>query len=250
MVVVNLHRVDRRNPGDLYASPLHYFDVGGRCVDIATPPEKINCDLLIVGGGGIVSHRGVWKTWLDNWMAAIQSKKAVIWGAAVSPKMHKEAVFSRFVLVGARNSDAGPACRFVPCASCLHPAFDDAPAGKGVGIVSHNNRIIPGAELVNSPNDFDTVVNYIKSKSAIVTSSYHVAYWSQLLGRAIYIWDSPTFQKPLAGKMYTFDEPIPHITDLAEAKAAPLDPRREARLDRYREINRRFAKEVFAAVNE
>lgn len=243
--VVNLHRLDRANPGDLWAAPLNYLPTTGRRFDIAAPPQAVSCDLLIVGGGGIVTDRGRWKGWLEGWMDAIACRKAVIWGANVAPGMVGLPIMDRFDLIGARNVNAP--FRFVPCASCLHSAFDDAPRGRGVGVISHRNRIIPGSDIVNSPNDFETIVDFISARDTIVTSSYHAAYWSMLMDRRVYLYDSPDFTKRFPPKLSSMELQPPRITDLSQVEdiASPSGSGAPgALLERYRGYNRAFARDV------
>ena len=54
--IVYLHRKDQNNPGDWWSSPHHYFpNYKGQVIDMLDNPEFIECDLLIVGGGGLFS---------------------------------------------------------------------------------------------------------------------------------------------------------------------------------------------------
>lgn len=252
MKIIYLHRLDLNNPGDLWSTPEKYLPIEGNVYDIAAPPVKESCDLLIVGGGGIINQKEPWSSRLEGWMDSVSFGRAVIWGAGVEAKSARMPALSRFDLIGARNVDSGAAF-FVPCISCLHTIFDEAPAGRGVGIISHKKRSISTEGIVNAPNDIETVVNYIKQHAVIVTASYHAAYWATLLGRKVYVFDSPGYEKKnLPQKMLTFERQPEIITDLSAVdpspppKKAPADG--EPLLFRYRRLNREFSASVFALV--
>ncbi len=238
--VIGLHRIDETNPGDLWSTPLSYFANGDR-YDIYEDAQEAECDVLILGGGAIISAQSPWIEGLTSWMDSIKFKKAVIWGAMVPPNFKNLDIINRFDIVGARNIDSGQ--EFLPCASCMHPIFDNAPMGTGLGRISHKKRPIPGDGIGNAPNSLEAVVDYIKQHSTIVTTSYHAAYWSLLLDRKVYIYAHPDFKNP--GKMLSFSVQPQLVSSLDEIVIDPGERTASRKLlDEYRKLNRAFAKRV------
>jgi hypothetical protein len=260
------------NPGDMTASPVHYFDwpsvadVTARGVLDPVPAAPV--EHLIVGGGGLIGN--------DHFDAALAAQlglaggRRVLWGAGhnrhlypygfkasaygwervrgemrgwlvrrgwrarsdwsrrlvYSPTEADRARLDRFDLVGLRDWDVG--ARWVPCASCLHPALDrhrDDPPRHELVFADHPKFFAIEAgrapKLSNLENDIDTLVAFIASGRSVVTSSYHVAYWGVLLGRRVVV-------APWSTKFLRFKWPVELAADLdglshhlARARAYP-----------------------------
>jgi hypothetical protein len=150
-----------------------------------------------------------------------------------------------FGLVGVR--DWGTPYRWVPCASCLHPAIDrhrdDTPRHEVV-FVDHPKffaiDVKRAPKLSNLKIGIDDMIAFIASGRSVVTSSYHVAYWGVLLGRRVVI--APWSTKFLRSKWPV--ELAPDLDGLAYHLAhARVFP--EA-LSEARDANLLFAKEVSA----
>ncbi len=81
----------------------------------------------------------------------------------------------------------------VPCASCMHPAFDlalDIAPEHDVVRYSAARRVevhepTDAPHMTNEDGSIEEAVRFIASGRKIVTSSYHGAYWAQLLGREV-----------------------------------------------------------------
>ena len=63
--IINVHRYDKKNAGDMASAPMRYFKYYGYenyFLDFLKPPKEIvECDILIIGGGGLIST----KVWFD-----------------------------------------------------------------------------------------------------------------------------------------------------------------------------------------
>jgi hypothetical protein len=206
--VISLYRRDRRNVGDWHCAPREYVPLGNNlAVDVFAYAEHcVDMDLtgkvVIAGGGGLLVFPEILKRLLDS--------GAVVVGWGLGTNTHGKAVdnqselLRRFALVGSRDWASGQ--RWVPCPSCLHPAFVDPPAPvHPVVIYEHHERKgeIPG-DAPRSANDCSGILEaarFLGSGALVVTNSYHGAYWATLLGRRV------TIYRPWSTKFYAMRHP-------------------------------------------
>lgn len=243
--IVYLHRKDQNNPGDWWSSPHHYFpNFKGQVIDMLDKPEFIECDLLIVGGGGLFSTED-WMRKLWVWETRIKAKKKVIWGAGLDEEYFTHPIFNSFDHIGIRQTNTP--FKFVPCVSCLNSLLDNPNDIKGTDISTmteeeklrlsysgtldklivgsgNGKRAIPGQHMSNF-NKMNVVITQLKLHQEIITSSYHVYYWGRLLDKNTEIDYKSRYRKPLGEKFYN----IPGGIDLKW----------------YRELNMDFAKLVY-----
>ena len=209
-MIRNLHVVDLGNVGDLYSSPLRYFDFPGHICQTNDlrylKPQEIQNTHLIVGGGGIL---------FDRFLAAFKEISAaptqgarILWGAGsqrygtdlatISSPFDYSEYLSKFDLIGLRDNNTP--YDWVPCVSCMHPAFDKSRTPQHEFVVfSHKKyRIdIPNIPtLSNEESDFEKVLDFLGSGEIILTSSFHGAYWGTLLGRRVLAF-------PFSSKFFT-----------------------------------------------
>jgi hypothetical protein len=125
--------------------------------------------------------------------------KRFVWGAGHNVRINKfkegkQLEYPNFLrdydLVGIR--DWGQGYNWVPCASCMHPAFDEEyEIVNDVIWFEHKKQLIkdfgtdPIPRLVNSGNNIAQTIALLGSAKTIVTNSYHGAYWGTLLGRKV-----------------------------------------------------------------
>lgn len=191
-------------------------------------PRYEECDILIVGGGGLFSTQE-WMLRLSKWINLIKAKKRVIWGAGIDKEYFDHRLMSKFDMIGTRVADSP--FEFVPCVSCLHPDLMYQPEGKGTAIISHPKRLIVKGRKNQSLNTqpFHKTLQEIYPVKSVLTTSYHIYYWSHLIGKECMIVKSDKYSKGLTEKYKTFDEKT--------LKNAPLEY--------YRSINKNFAQRVF-----
>lgn len=252
METVILHKVSDDNVGDHYSNPSLYFSFPNPSV--VGIGEEVNTEnaLVIVGGGGLIHPK------FSLYLEAISVKPklhSALWGIGhnFNPKMAKSgdipeypAWIKNFDLAGIRdykNIDL-----YLPCVSCMHPAFDKqytvtndvvyflhAFKSKDVLIDTH-------PVLRNDDMDIEKVIEFLGSAKTVVTDSYHGAYWAMLLGKAVNVvtW-STKFQdfkyKPHYLKNI-IDDPNNSIT-------VSEDFLQECRL-----LNRQFYEKVLKLINK
>ncbi len=197
--LVNCHVIDAHNIGDLLSSPLHYFEFPGftpKALDIRTAQaEALAADHVIFGGGGLLFERFLPQ--IASIQATKQGTKRILWGvgqqsyALTQLSDYRQFDYRPYVaqcdLVGLRDFDVP--WPWVPCVSCLHPAFDlPRTPQHEVVVFSHKKFHIsfPGLpHLTHEETDFETVLDFLGSGETILTSSFHGAYWGTLLGRKV-----------------------------------------------------------------
>ncbi|WP_128514306.1 polysaccharide pyruvyl transferase family protein [Tabrizicola thermarum] len=242
---LNLFHCSADNVGDQMCGPCQYLwpDLFENSNLNRSLPEST--EVVVLGGGQIFSQ-------LSTISASISHKnrsvKLIAWGVGIPPKGKRDAdiagILSRFSAFSTRNYEWREALDFIPCASCLSPAFDN-PQSPTNEVVVYMHRRKPGPASIptdiptmsNSMRDPISVINFIASGETVVTSSYHGVYWAQLLGRKVvcipYNNKFRTFQyEP------TYAEPESWMQNIRSAKR--FDPL----LAEYRRLNRGFASRV------
>jgi hypothetical protein len=101
---------------------------------------------------------------------------------------------SKYKLVGIRDYHKKSRFQWVPCASCMHPAFDKKYEIKNNVIwFEHKKQIIkdfgqdPIPRFVNSGNNMEQTIELLGSANIILTNSYHGAYWGTLLKKKVIV---------------------------------------------------------------
>ena len=124
----------------------------------------------------------------------------ILWGAGHNSRDVNEdsytvdypSYINKFHLVGVRdwNTDY----RWVPCASCMHEAFDKEYEIKNEIVwFEHKKKMIdgkwfdvlPAPRMVNSGQNMEQIIEFLASGKTVVTNSYHGVYWATLLGRNV-----------------------------------------------------------------
>lgn len=186
---------------------------------------KQTCDRiryhLIIGGGGLLFNQflGSFQALAD--LKSVFKGKWIAWGVgqqayAIGPgdrsaplggadtlvqrletlrdRFDYPTYLSAFDLVGIR--DPGFDYSWVPCASCLHPTFDQPRQPRHeVVVFSHRKFKLKLGNLPCMSHDtqsLEEVIDFLGSGKTILTSSYHGAYWGTLLGRQVIVFPFST----------------------------------------------------------
>lgn len=205
MKILGLHIRDSRNAGDRWSSPLEYFDFPGHEVtigDMRTPPMT-GPDVVIYGGGSITASPS-----FHRWPAI-----TIAWGVGHHVRLRPwdEAMRTEHLRAADLCDLYFPRDEVgldtVPCASCMHPVFDDVPEPVHDVVRYSAERRIEVTEPVDAPhmtNESGTItaaVRFLASGRRVVTSSYHGAYWAGLIGREVELvpWGSKFEYVPSLG---------------------------------------------------
>ena len=191
----HVHRADKTNCGDWWSLPANYFTFPchDNVFDISDlGPEVEISGNVIVGGGGLIGP-GFYQ--LEKILR--NSRASVIgWGIGnnmiddklsdfVSTFPDFPSYISMFKLLGVRDDVEG--LRWVPCVSCMHPAFSKKYNVNHDVVVFEHKRISIniGAfpTMTNEGSDIDSIISFLASGDTVITNSYHGAYWATLLGK-------------------------------------------------------------------
>lgn len=242
-MITGCHIIEPRNLGDKMCCPLDYFeewkDVPRRHIDDV---PNIEGD-VVFGGGGIL---------FPDFMPILEqcterrSGKYIVWGAGMNLRGFSTVLYppflSKFDLVGLR--DYGNPWNYVPCASCLHPAFD--------------HKIIPTRDIViyehwehpialngfprmenNQPKDFfSSVISFLGSAETVITNTFHGLYWSLLLGRKVVVW------RPFSNRFYSLHAHVQMCDETNWKDAVKATFITDGFFDECRTLNMEFYKKV------
>jgi hypothetical protein len=196
------------NVGDWISSPYYYFIEHFSkytCVlhsDWAIMWHEIEKDdVVIFGGGGLLDNSDELNNVLNRLIE--RCNNVIIWGAGThryneNNIFEKKTAtlpirFDKVVLCGIRDYNHPYNLPFVPCASCLHPAFNLDREGisikREIGVIKsalESSFAISGVpSFVSNADPIGKIVEYILSSRVMLVSSYHAAYWSMLLGKRV-----------------------------------------------------------------
>lgn len=254
--IVNIYRKNTTNTGDKYSTPTKYFDF---LKDIETldftelPIEEfkkyISGKVVILGGGGFIEQ----EYFKDYIRALIEADTKMLIGWGVGHNIHgvSDVLYSsfdydkKFATLGVR--DSVPGMNWVPCSSCMHPAFDKKYEIKNeIVIYEHKNFPLRGINLdvpkMKNSDTFEDIIEFLGSAEIVITNSYHGAYWATLLGRRVVV------VQPFASKFFSFKHPlvVANNFDVKKIENIPIYP---DALKECRNTNIEFSKSVRSIIN-
>lgn len=219
-VVQAVYATTPSNLGDLASCPLNYYRFKRDGAEVRTMHLHVRHEVgkagnhpTIWGGGGLCKPNNP----LNEWQAA--TSRFVVWGAGLNMNNGRHQQYgsgwldeksrSRDYrqLVGVRDDNAGP--RWVPCASCMHPLFDefaDAEPTREVVVYEGFDLIATDYPRLScwGLRNMRQAVEFLASGETVVTASYHGAYWATLLGRRVAV-----IPELRAAKFYHLRWPVP-----------------------------------------
>ncbi len=195
-----INRIDRENAGDWNCSPLEYYywyfknyniirhDIGS--VDFN---EIDRDDVVILGGGGLFDV-------LEPFNQAINTvlklcDHVIGWGCGFNThneRLQVDTNFStidldKFMMITIRDYDHPIGIEYLPCPSVK--AFNMDKGRKPIrkyGVIYHRSlpeiRKLPYDSISNNES-LSRINDFILDSEAIVTNTYHCAYWASLLER-------------------------------------------------------------------
>lgn len=196
-----INRADFNNVGDYYCSPIYYY--WDFFKDFALMRHDIECidfqsirrnDVIILGGGGMLNLNDKFNF---NIIRLLELCDNVIgWGLGFnehySHRFLKKEIndyLGKFILLGIRDYNHPSKVEYVPCVSCKLIELDKAPPStkRETGVISHKGYRIAknGLDQVDNSYPIESIVDFILSSKTIITSSYHITYWSQLMGKKV-----------------------------------------------------------------
>lgn len=262
----NIYRIDIDNVGDYYSSPKNYFkELGEIEVDIFdfkktysnNIGEVISNNALVIGGGGLLNRNSFELQMKTFEQLKSKGKKTVLWGVGHNSKRKREYFklqeynvdLDNFGLSGTRDYSLSK--NWVPCVSCLNSVFDkEYNTTKEIGVVLHKSTfknsqiplIFQGFPVISNTEDLEKFVDFIGSSDTIVTDSYHAMYWGILLNKKVVV-------VPNSSKFFDFKYPPVISTYKSCIKDAQKAQIYTGVLEECRELNKKFAEQVFNYLN-
>lgn len=256
--VVNVHRFNTNNVGDLASAPYLYFPkLGTDTLDIIDFKENTDYDQwldelagahVVVGGGGFLERKAFKKSMKTFFTMSKQGKKIVYWGLGHNNAKFKKKTmyksgygkdFEKIDLFGTRDHDT---YHWVPCASCMSDNLDQQQTTKReFGIVMHHGIPFDNPEnhaVINNDISFKDTTKFIGESEYVLTNSYHALYWSILMKKKV-------IAIPSSSKMYGLKFKVP-VCDIKDVKSHinKVKVHNEA-LDLCREQNTHFAERAY-----
>ena len=199
-MIYEVHRKVNNNIGDYYCNPSRYFQFNN-CTsgELMHNNFPVNNQIVVVGGGGLIHKK--FQIHIQN-LINKTPKHTVLWGIGHNfgkkhvSKTKGNVYYPDWIrqcsLIGIRDWVKGYEKFYLPCVSCMHPAFDQKYEVKhDVVYFTHAFKSkysdTSAPHLKNNEMNFEKVIEFLASGNTVVTDSYHGAYWAQLLGKNLIV---------------------------------------------------------------
>jgi hypothetical protein len=194
-----IYRVDKRNAGDMNCCPLFYFkSYFGQYNTVIQDIYQIDFDkilkddVVILGGGGILYCDRIFQSNIIRLLNVC--KNVIAWGAGFNThtgqRIAESIDFNRFKFISVRDYNHRSGLPYVPCPSVFRLDYGKAeyitPVRK-IGIIEHHKFRISGFryDKINNSYNIDSIIKFILQSEVIITNSYHIIYFCQLLGKKV-----------------------------------------------------------------
>lgn len=251
MKVYSWQTVNLGNLAEQVCRPTDYFDL---CVEVEVVPQEsreMPEDSPIVFGGSGLLYPEISPV-LET--SALHNKfPLVAWGIGHNThggdRIDYPDWLKKFALVGLR--DWGAPFDWVPCPSCMHPAFSQSYPAPSHPVVVYDQIDYPVAMDVDAPRQnncqprekMNEIVEFLASGETILTSSYHGAYWGMLLNRRVLVW------KPWSTKFRTLPPTVEFVDESDWRAKSTLTQVHLGFLAECRRANVKFFERVRALFN-
>jgi exopolysaccharide biosynthesis predicted pyruvyltransferase EpsI len=267
--IVNIHRKNTPNRGDLASAPFKYFSQLKDTVNVDIleyrNPNDVNqkkflslyeeANLVILGGGGLLEMPKFQES--VDFICTSRNNKVVIWGAGHnSTQLRSWSALGAISIsnniqnsqfIGIRDYNLG--YEWVPCASCMSDLFDREYEIKHEVVLFENYTLdsllrikeqwgSEGNYLSNFKTSLSDTLAFLGSGETIITNSFHGAYWGTLLGRKV-------VAIPATSKFYSFKHPVPLCSAKDWQTYKKLAKYYPEALEECRQANLNFRDKVF-----
>jgi len=199
-----IHHLDYDNIGDWLASPLNYFadyfidqyNVVYHTLELIRWNEIAPNDAIILGGGGLFENEPFCQEWINRMLDTCGC--VIAWSVGFHRRGEEpvlpEINYSKFALAAVRDYDHPAGLEYLPCVTCMLPQLRKKSEVKHtLGVINHTEFIITesGLPFIDNSVNIDEMTDFIAECDAILTSSFHAAYWSLLMGKktiVAFIW--------------------------------------------------------------
>ncbi len=192
-----INRIDESNRGDMVACPLMYYyddfkpyrmkrhDIGAIDFDSIAPG-----DVIILGGGGMLDYAEA----LNREINRVLDTGATVISWSLGFNRHEEygkafetkIDFNRFALATVRDYQNEYHLDYLPDVSCKLPGLRKKyEIRRRFGIARHKDYPVEGFDFESVTNNapIDTILQFIGESEIILSNSFHLLYWSMLMGK-------------------------------------------------------------------
>lgn len=204
-----IRAVDPRNTGDFNCSPIQYFEDSFKdyvcfqhCISERIDWNAIKPhDWIILGGGGLFEITESCQQNINHLLART-SGRVISWACGHNKHVgdndvQTEIEYKKFALFTVRDygymSVCGELERYLPCVSCMNPAFDanfNKPILRNIGIIEHH--VFPinmhGYDKITNAIMIKQILEFIGTSEIIITNTYHAVYWATLLNKKVILY--------------------------------------------------------------
>jgi len=147
------------------------------------------CDAIILGGGGMLDNFPSWQQAINRMLNTCGC--VIAWGVGFhnykgqAPPL-PEIDYTKFALITVRDFEYPVKLEYLPCVTCLLPQLRKKQEIKrAIGVINHPTYTITGTDFDTIDNSLgiDEITGFIAQSEAILTTSYHAAYWALLMGK-------------------------------------------------------------------
>jgi hypothetical protein len=207
--------------------------------------DDIRGNVVILGGGGLIGY-----PFFSPSVERIKGFASAVIGWGLGYNVHGETTAdwqshkNGYALLGIR--DYGERQDWVPCPSCMSHFFDNPPTPlREVVFYYHHDTYLEFKSLAgevpslnNCVVSIGEAVEFLASGSVVLTTTYHGAYWTALLGRKVVVLN------PCSSRFYGMGFPVSFSSATDWKNHIPAASASSDFLRECRERNVQFSTEV------
>lgn len=192
-----IHHLDYDNIGDWLASPLNYFadyfvdrySIVFHTLEYIKWNEIAPDDAIILGGGGLLENEPLIQEWINHMLDICGC--VIAWGVGFHRRdehipILPEIDYSKFTMITVRDFEHPAGLEFLPCVTCMLPQLNKKrDIKREIGVINHKDYALveSGFPILDNSVGIDEMTDFIAESETILTTSYHAAYWSLLMGK-------------------------------------------------------------------
>ncbi|MEI0526359.1 polysaccharide pyruvyl transferase family protein [Brachyspira murdochii] len=195
-----IHYIDYNNTGDtlcgyynffqeLYKYNIHIHNITNINFDIIK-----KSDTVIIGGGGLLDNCELFNYNINKVLDL--SDNVIFWSLGFHKrpyeKINENIRLDRVKLLSIRDYNHESKVRYIPCATCMIPYFDNnyRLIKRDIGVIKHLSfkKVFNEYETIENCDSIESIINFILTSNIILTNSYHAAYWATLMKKKVIVY--------------------------------------------------------------